>query len=445
METPPWVAALNISEEDFSEWLQIFPSPDFVLSWAIENKRIDENTYLKWASHFYEIPIVKREFFSKPPPLELWKKYLKGPWSPTVLPLYEWNNTLFVGVLEPKNFVLDDIQVRLVLAPSTAQNAWWHAYTQLRKSNLVSNSAISVKPPTPPVPPAPPTPPAFPPQEKEDIYKAIVLEPVDRPATPLGLEDHPDEAEINVPLPEEDPAPEGVNFDLSTLAPDEPPPLPVLTDKIPGNLEVEQNLLEPVEEMKNPHGLESAEIPNVPLNKLENLIETEISTQLPELNVDTPEPPPLPEYVPPSGVPEGAIKFAFDKLQMHYEKGMVLLKQEGSLLPYQWDKSWHLEPTQKFDVDLSQPSLFSIVVDSKHPFHGYARPSGPSDRFFKVWNKGKYPSLVTALPLKAHNEVFGVLLVVATKDISSQVILTDLEKMADELSYELAKSIGIAA
>lgn len=772
-EIPPWVPALKISDEDYLEWTRIFPTAEFLLSWAIETTRVNEMAYIKWATSYYKLPVVKADFFQKnKPPLEMWKKYIYGPWSPTVLPLYEYKETLFVGVLEPKNFSLAaGIKVQLVLSPSTLQSPWWHLYAQLRKEivppvaptppapepvaiqNIIVppvappleaiTPPVAAPPPvvTPPVaapptpkPPMASTPPPPPPADSSGIYNTgvtgilappevtqtqaagvYVIEVEDRPATPLGLEDNeivPDEqsewkVEISSPSPlaydepvapapeaapvkedtnasfakvsakplegapesvahalellkaareaakqkeivatEPAPAvaapavaaptmppppiamkplapapvaatpppppidepapipftavaemvsqpvappsevappellletedlvleveavdpvvevasvapavndllrpekkvnfntdkptkvtklktnssrkdtsigfddfvapdiadrisPDGIRFDLQELAPPEPKPLAVETDLLPDGLDGGVEHIDRRPKAITPEGLALAteEIPTVELGKLENLISEEREIELPEMDFEkqqtlmddlitnvrnqslapthqgstpsvhqaTPANPanpaanpaataaaavgPKPSVTGPAGqnveeivftgVPEGSIKVVLEKLKPVFERGMVLLRQEGRLRPYQWDPSWPIDVTEKGDVELALQSLFKIVVESKHPFHGLARPSMPSDRFFKKWNKNQYPPCVTVLPLKAHDEVFGVLLAVATASKAPTIILTDWEKVAADLSAELTKQIDAAA
>jgi hypothetical protein len=128
---PGWAAALNISPDTFREWCQNLPSPELALPWALENGKLDEQAYLAWASREYLLPLVRPDFYKKPPPLELWKKYFSGMWGPTALPLYEWSGTLVVGVLEPKPYTLPDVVVQLTLAPLSAQRAWWAEYAKM--------------------------------------------------------------------------------------------------------------------------------------------------------------------------------------------------------------------------------------------------------------------------------------------------------------------------
>ena len=749
-EIPPWVAALKIKEEEYLEWISIFPSTEFVLSWAIESKRVDETAYLKWATSFYKLPVLKPNFFQKnPPPVEVWKKYAQGPWSPTVLPLYEYKETLFVGVLEPKNFtVADGVKVQLVLSPSTLQSPWWSLFTHVRKE------VLPVRPPAPPAPPAKssqapapvPTPIPPPPEPKvmkveavekkinspntlaEDTLatqagrKTFMIETLDRPATPLGLEDNeivpeeqseyqveinspnpavieppvpppvaepPTETEKNEmqentgkfarvsaksldgapesvahaleilkaarqaqastvertsvhgpalspdlglqislppaesPSPDDDPeeevipppltevtktgipieaplkentlpalelepppletpapeklpppppvaappvmvsppavevvvpplsearpplpaessisqlagellkpekridlsvetptkvtkiktsasrkdtsfgfddliapviyddiSPEGITFDLKSIPPPAPPPDKLDSDILPDGLKEGLELIYKFPRPTTPDGISPIEIPAVDVNALENLVLEEVEVELPSLDLErqqtivddlvtavrrttlapthqgstptaiAPSPsgsPQKPSITGPegksveeivfTGVPEGSIKVVLDKIKQVFQRGMVLLRQEGRLRPYQWDPSWPLDLNERGDVELALQSLFKIVIESKHPFHGVARPCIPNDRFFKKWNKSEYQH-VTALPLKAHDEVFGVLLAVASAENAPTIVLPDWEKVAEGLSLDLAKQIGAAA
>lgn len=143
-DLPNWVGALKISPEEYQRWLSELPAPDFVLAWAIETGKIDEATYLKWAIATYQIPLVSPEFLKKAAPIEMWKKYIYGPWSPTALPLYEWKDTLVVGVLEPKNFALENVTVQYVMAPLSTQQPWWRLFAKLKQECLVGKMQIVV-------------------------------------------------------------------------------------------------------------------------------------------------------------------------------------------------------------------------------------------------------------------------------------------------------------
>ena len=143
--------------------------------------------------------------------------------------------------------------------------------------------------------------------------------------------------------------------------------------------------------------------------------------------------------------PEGSIKLVLDALKPQFERGMVILKQDGRLRPHLWDPGWTVDAKEKPDIDLTGNSIFKIVMDTKQPYHGYVRPCPTNDRFFKKWNKGVYPQHVTALPLKTNSEVFGILLGITTTEKASTIILSSWEKVSEEISAILSKKIGTAA
>ncbi len=544
-EVPAWVTALQIPTEDYLEWLQTFPSSEFILSWAIESKRVDEAAYLKWATTHYNLPVVKPDFFQKPPPLETWKKFLEGPWSPTVLPLYEWKDTLFVGVLEPKNFALDNVKVQLVLAPSTVQNQWWHKFSELRKAPVVTPSE-AIEPELHATPPPLPIEVTSPgnlalPAENSVVANVTVLEAL-APSSPLGLEEAPIPTEapppeeireisstspvadssqviyapiedflkpekqidltvdgppkkkkikVNASRPNTDVnfdnlqapeiphanSPEGIYFDEGELEPPPPRPEAVIGDCRPDGLSVDEEFIanRPAMEGIVPSGLSVSEVPAVELGKLENLLDGDDEIELPDIDIekqqsliddldsqvrggtlapthqgstpifDTGTEAPKAEEPSLSGIPEGVIQEVFEKFHPDFDKVMVLLRDDGRLSPFQWDQTWVKDGREKGDVELSLPSIFKIVVESRHPFHGYARPSPPNDKFFRKWNQSKYPEHVTALPLKANDEVFGVLIAIADVGKGVQVVLADYERIADRLATELSKTQKTAA
>jgi hypothetical protein len=143
-DLPFWVVALKITADEYQRWLSELPAPDFVLPWAIETGKIDEAAYMRWAMATYQIPLVSPEFLKKPAPVEMWKKYVQGPWSPTALPLYEWKDTLVVGVLEPKNFALENVTIQYVMSPLSTQQTWWRLFAKLKQEHLIGKTTIVV-------------------------------------------------------------------------------------------------------------------------------------------------------------------------------------------------------------------------------------------------------------------------------------------------------------
>ncbi|MGE3975184.1 MAG: hypothetical protein AB7F59_11730 [Bdellovibrionales bacterium] len=155
-EVPNWVSGLNIKAEDYQEWLTRFPSKDFLLGWAIQTSHLNENTYLQWAHKFYQLPLIKSDFFEQAAPLELWKKCLNGPWSPNALPVAEWDGVVYVGCLEPVTFSQDpQMKIQFLLAPTSAQTKWWGLFSNFKKEN---GTTVASQPAVAPVVAQPQTP-----------------------------------------------------------------------------------------------------------------------------------------------------------------------------------------------------------------------------------------------------------------------------------------------
>ena len=71
---------------------------------ALKNQLMDEKKYQKWASGYYKTPILKAHYFAHhpKPDLKLWNKMKQYPfWSPSLIPLTQWDNILYIACLEP--------------------------------------------------------------------------------------------------------------------------------------------------------------------------------------------------------------------------------------------------------------------------------------------------------------------------------------------------------
>ncbi len=459
-QTPNWVLALNIKEEDYKEWLTLFPSKEFLLSWAIQNGHVDETTYLSWARVFYNLPLIKKDFFDQPPPLELWKKYIEYPWSPTVLPLAEWDGVVYIGCLEPTVSIEKGISHQFLLAPTTVQAKWWGAFCEVKKQMQAEVVA--------------------PPQTDRISVQAS------RPDTEMSFDQIKENPQVDLSIPD------GIELskeDLALHQSEETPPPPA-DDAAPSGLDLSAHMAQ-VEsltpEMRSaPQGLAPLTIAPVDTSSVENIILKPLTVELPKLSIEanastpaqapTPAPPPppvlrplpslspisSPPQAPPPhpvatpmeatpvhdttpGTPDDIIRPIFEKMKSHFERSMVLLYEGSKLRPYQWDSEWPLVRTMDSGIDIQSPSLFRIVAETVGPYHGYVRPAESHEIFFKKWNSGKYPEHITAVPLRMSDGMsIGVLLGLSSieKDLSS---LAQCQNLAAELTEKLKINLELAS
>ncbi len=98
-----WSSHFQISQETLSVYTREAQAAGLdVLRWCLMNGKIPQEEYLKWAMNAYQLPVVKTDFFTSPPDLELWKRTKDlAPWNASLVPLTEWHGCLFIGCLEP--------------------------------------------------------------------------------------------------------------------------------------------------------------------------------------------------------------------------------------------------------------------------------------------------------------------------------------------------------
>jgi hypothetical protein len=138
------------------------------------------------------------------------------------------------------------------------------------------------------------------------------------------------------------------------------------------------------------------------------------------------------------GAPMQHVNNSFQKMREHFEQCMVLVYKDEQLVPQQWDDMWILSNNAPPVIDLSTPSIFKIVVDTKGPYHGYVAPSPVNDAFFTSWNKGRYPEHVTIIPLLLNNEVIGMLLATSSRVRGSMVALNTYQALGVDLARQMA-------
>ena len=107
---------------------------------------------------------------------------------------------------------------------------------------------------------------------------------------------------------------------------------------------------------------------------------------------------------------DGEIAVAFDRLHENYQSALLMQCADGFAKPYKWDESLPIVRAQeKFNVNLGFPSFFRIVAKTLQPYHGYVIDSPAHKEFFENLNFEAPPACVTAVPVKAGEKLWGIL------------------------------------
>ena len=149
-----WAPFFNISDRVFARWREECKGGQ-VTTWALKQGKIDRNKYLHWASHRYELPVLKKSFFSsfslsRP----LWDQVRhQASWQEDFVPLYQWGGLVFCGCVKPPLSPLPPHFV-LVLAEPEELHRLWLDLQKLRGPKKWTDPQVSLTPQknTPPPP-----------------------------------------------------------------------------------------------------------------------------------------------------------------------------------------------------------------------------------------------------------------------------------------------------
>ena len=119
-----WKKALNVSDENYDQWKSTCQEPSLTL-WALKNDKIKLGEYMEWAIDHYSTPYLKDSFlYTNPINKELWNEVKNAmEWNETLVPLYSWENKIFVGCVEPPQINSKNC-VPLLTSPKILEFCW---------------------------------------------------------------------------------------------------------------------------------------------------------------------------------------------------------------------------------------------------------------------------------------------------------------------------------
>ena len=136
-----WQTVFQISDDIFEEWKRLAKSTP-ITYWALKNNKINQKKYFEWASLRYSIPVLKNSFIENSLiSQELWNRVKHhSPWNKTLLPIYEWENMVFVGCVEPPDIKKQSI-IPILASPDNLQIIWQklNAFSDTAKKQTVQN------------------------------------------------------------------------------------------------------------------------------------------------------------------------------------------------------------------------------------------------------------------------------------------------------------------
>lgn len=447
-----WVDALKINHVEFQSWCNEVPSSESITFWCLRKHKIQSDEYLQWAKSHFGLAALTEQYFEQTPNVEFWNQiHTVANWSPSLLPLNEWDGVVFVGCVEPPEDVQWSFPVQYILAPADGLQKLW------KQLHAGAKPAVEKTPPEK--------------TSREKETPASLFEENELPAAPIASTPEP---------PASFEAMEGLNLDLNSFKLEDsveqvsstgdmpegfslsleptPPPTPIVMDPLkttPTSEAVSSpepfDALEPVkpEELNLPDPLQTP-VSSMPMDESVTTSNvTSLNRNVPRH--DSPEDAMIDVKKAPKDLTEAknendVIAWGFNKLKEHYKQSMILLFDGENLRAWKWEKSWAPRTPTTFEAfQIEKPSIFRIVKRSKLPYHGHVVPSEANQEFFLSWGLADLPEHVTALPLCIQNEPIGILLCVGEEGGNTQQALSYSERVATRLTETLSRVHSEAA
>lgn len=127
------------------------------------------------------------------------------------------------------------------------------------------------------------------------------------------------------------------------------------------------------------------------------------------------------------------VETLFTEMQQLFSQCMLIFVHNNVGIPSYWDLNWH--PKAGFphkNCMLDQISIFSIVMRTKLPYHGYVMPNEANNRFFDYWNMSITPEHITIYPIILNDKVRFMLVGTAKNSIPFRQSLKYVNELAEK-------------
>lgn len=407
----PWVEALHIDPLKFETWLTEIPKHESVTFWCLIHGHLRSIEYLEWAKNFYGLPAIDEKYFRLAANRDLWTKIQSvANWSPSLLPVEEWDGTVFVACVEPPSDINWSFPVQYVLAP--ARELVYHWERLSNDPTKVTNPSVSGRGTTPAA------------KLTLNIQDIAKNPPNEKIADDLSLamqlgENSNSTLEVNSVVD----APDGLSLSLKpptlNLDPAEPPKVQIA----------------PVVQLQ-PEAQRPQSQTGFVLVKNENS-DPKVGAIRGEIDSDRQAPHSLDD----AESEDQAVAWCFQQLKPHFRYAWILKVKGDDLIPYKWDSQARAKGSQaEQPIDLKQPSLFRIVARTRMPYHGHVVDSPINTAFFKLWGLRETPPHVTAVPLLEGGKISAILICAGEKPAQADAVLRSTEKVANQFMTVFVKT-----
>ena len=433
---------------DFENKYKAAQSPLSPLGYALSQKIIPMDQYLKWAQTAYHLPVINDDYFNTHlPSAEDWKSWkTEFQWSEEIVPIGLWDGHLLVACLEiPERFPASFYPIFL-LADFKHTQRTHRFYINSDKGSESASKKMKEMFSTQSPPVAQPTMPSHTPV----IAKIETLELSDSPS-----EENNNDAEV-LELNLNEAQPEGLNFSMEALSSNNPQlaipkpnaPTEISFDNLdilshPGreeislkftNVEVTSGSGKKIIKDGNTGFTNSGmtnvtSVGNLTIISNTNLpasIQNEINNGLPYFIAIKKDNPTNFETV---------TQGYFAKASNLFSKFILVAVDPGELhaVPVSWSDTINPRSKDLEKLDLNEPSIFKTVASTLKSYHGYIVLNESNEKFFEFWNQGQVPGNITMVPLIVRNKLVGMWMGLGESNTYNWNSLKQMEARGKEL------------
>lgn len=407
------------------------------LGYALSQKIIPMEQYLKWAQAAYHLPVINDDYFNTHlPSVEDWKSWkTEFQWNEEIVPIGLWDGHLLVACLEiPARFPASFYPIFL-LADFKHTLRTYQFYINSEKGSESAKKIKELINSQPASKPAEPTPTKMETLELSDS-PSEPSESIDVEVLNLQMDEQPDGLNFSTP-PATSPvsatsAPTEISFDnldiLSTPSREEISlkftNVEVTTS---GGKKIPKDGLTGITNSGATNVTSVGNLTTLSHTNLPTAIQNEINKGLPyfvAIKKDNP------------GNFETVTQSYFAKATNLFNKFIIIAVDPSELhaVPVSWSDSITPRSKDLEKLDLNEPSIFKTVASTLKSYHGYIIQNENNEKFFEFWNQGQVPGNITMVPLIVRNKLVGMWMGLGETSTYNWNTLKLMESFAKELS-----------
>lgn len=427
---------------DFENKYKSAQSPLSPLGFALSQKIIPMDQYLKWAQTAYHLPVINDDYFNTHlPSLEDWKAWKSEfQWTEEIVPIGLWDGHVLIACLEiPARFPASFYPIFLLADFKHIQRTY-QFYVNSEKGSESATKKMKELIGEPAKPQTAAT--QKPVSKKTEIFE--LGEPEETEAQSLSLEASEEQ-------------PEGLNFSmesLSTNSSDVITPKPTTTSPTEISFDNLDLLSTPTREeislkftnvevtsagkkiIKDSNtGFTNTNMTNVTsVGNMTSVSNTNLPTSIQsEINKG------LPYFIAikkdnPTNF-ETITQGFFSKASNLFNKSILIAVDPSELhaVPVSWTDTINPRSKDLEKLDLNEPSIFKTVASTLKSYHGYIVLNESNEKFFEFWNQGQVPGNITMVPLIVRNKLVGMWMGLGESNTYNWSTLKQMEAKGKEM------------